>query len=369
MKILFLIRSCKKYSASASLLMDRVDLTRRLDAINTWVQDALYEGHDVLFYDGGNETEYYDEQSKTLHLVENDDYDTPGLPSPLIIKTQAAFRWILENKEFERVFLINEDYYTNLKELLKTEVTTDFLSGPYGTGSGYFFNKKAMKCLVEFKNVEGSFDDIIILQAMASPSITSSYENYRVSNFYFPGELYGTIHYASGKRAYFLHNIVKFYQENGYTNRKIILFFPLNSYAEYDIVSYESTLSISRKSKRWYDFTTDPNGWEYHGGYARSTCHIEHLFRFWPYAQNSAKYFVINFNEALKDYKNNNILYEKYFKYLIEKCEYSLINKNNLLLSSDKDENIDGWVIDNSLKDKLKLNFENLNTYNFYVKK
>ena len=48
-KILFLIITSKTHNHGNQLNIDRVDLTRKLDAINTWVGDVLDSGNDVIF--------------------------------------------------------------------------------------------------------------------------------------------------------------------------------------------------------------------------------------------------------------------------------------------------------------------------------
>lgn len=364
-KILFLILTCKTMKHEGQLHLDRVDLTRKLDAINTWVPDIINEGHDVIFFDGDNDIEWYDEKSITLHTTEDDGYETKEI-SVLFTKVRAALKWVLENKEFDFVYLGDDDIYVNLQQFKKIKFDYDYIgTGSYG-GSGCILNKKSIKTLLKYEHKTHKHLDQTIYDAISKDDkLNKNFDNEKTYPFYFPGELYATIHYVSGKRLYFLHNIFKYFNENGYTNRKIILGGPLDSMKDNDIVSYEST--YGRKTKRWYDFTIDPNGWEYHGGYVRSLNRIETLKNFWPYAENSSKFFVINFNEFLRDYIGNPIFYE-YLNYLINQCENSLINKNNLLLCSEKVEDIKGWELDNSVKETYKLNFELLNEYNFYKK-
>lgn len=366
MKILFAILTSKQHNHGDQLNIDRVDITRKVDSINTWVGDALYLGHDVLFFDGGNDTEYYDELSKTLHLTQNDGYESLGVPSRLLIKTQAAFRWILKNKEFDYLYLGDDDIFVNIPEFVKIKMTHDFMGTNMG-GSGFFFNRKSMQVICDFKNTDFSVGDQAIYSAiMSAPNITKFTDSPKNCPFYFPGELYATIHYVTGKRSYFLHNIFRYYHENGHTNRKIILGGAINMTKENELVTYET--AVNRRTKRWYDFTTDPNGWEYHGIYPRSMMYIENLKNFWPYANNATKYFVINFKIMLQSFPLGSDQFFDNLNFLIKKCEQSLTNKNNLLLCSDNNEYIEGWAIDNSVKESLKLNFEDLNKCNFYKK-
>ena len=366
MKILFVILTSREHNHDGQIIIDRVDLTRKLDNINTWVQDAILSGHDVLFFDGGNEVEYYDELSKTLHVTDNDGYETRSEPSRLFKKTQSAFRWILKNKKFDYLYIVDDDVYINIHEFLKIKINHDFVGCTSG-GKGYFYNKKSMQVICDVNNTNVSVaDNLIYLTMVSAPNITKSSNMSKHSPQYFPGELYATVHYVTGKRSYFLHNILKHFHENGVTNRKIILGGPLDSMKKNEIVSYES--KANKTTSRWYDFTTDPNGWEYHGGYIRSYIHLNNLKEFWPYADNATKYFVINVNNMLSDYVIGSPRFYENLNFLVEKCERSLTNKNNLLLCSSGIENINGWTIDNSVKESLKLNFELLNGCNFYKK-
>jgi hypothetical protein len=156
------------------------------------------------------------------------------------------------------------------------------------------------------------------------------------------------------------------YRENNYTNRKIILGGPLNVYVPNEFISYEAT--AKRHSMRWYDFTVDLNGWEYHGGYARSQLRFNDLLGFWPYGKKATKYFVLGYEYVLQDYEKGSDLYKTNLNYIIEKCRESLIDESNLILCSEKEEILEGWTVDNTVKEDLKLNFELLQTCTFYTK-
>jgi hypothetical protein len=363
-KILFLVVSSKTYLGHNTNI-DRVDLTRRMDAINTWVGDALYKGHDVVFLEGGSETVWYDDNSKTLHLNVSDEYENSEL-SNLLPKAQAGLRWSLENKDFDILYLCDDDVYINLEQFLKIEMTHDCMGVGSLGGGGYFLNKKSIQTILNYENKGFRVADQAIYSALIDDNtITKNFEYKKSAPFYVPGELYATIHYVTGKRSYYLHNIFRFFNENGYTNRKIILGGPLNSQKLNEVVSYESTLS--KKTPRWYDFIIDPNGWEYHGGYLRSLIVFNSIIQFWPYAENATKFFVVNFETILHDYIGTSYFNTNLNK-LITLCENSLIDKNNILLCSSKEETIDGWVLDNSVREFHNLNFEHLNDYNFYRK-
>lgn len=364
-KILFLVVSSKTHVHGNILNIDRVDLTRRMDAINTWVGDVLHKGYDVVFLEGGSETVWYDDNSKTLHLTDNDEYENSDL-SNLLTKAKSGLRWSLENKDFDILYLCDDDVYINLEQFLKIEITHDCMGAGSLGGAGYFLNKKSIQTILDYKNKDFRVADQAIYNAIKDDnSLTKNFAYNKSAIFYVPGELYATIHYVTGKRSYYLHNIFRFFNENGYTNRKIILGGPLDSQKLNEVVSYESTLG--RKTPRWYDFVIDPNGWEYHGGYPRSTIIFNRLIDFWPYAENGTKFFVINIETILND-SIGTPSFNTNLNKLVGLCESSLIDKNNILLCSSKEENIDGWVLDNSVKESLNLNFEYLNEYNFYRK-
>jgi hypothetical protein len=366
MKVLFLVVSSRTHIHGESIKIDRVDLTRRLDAINTWVGDALHKGHDVVFFEGGHESVRYDEKSKTLCLTEYDGYESNTGISNLFPKVKSAIRWSLENKEFDVLYLCDDDVFINMEQFSKIEMTHDFMGAGALGGGGFFFNKKSLQTLLNYENKDLRVCDQVIYDAIRNDdTITKNFGQSKTCPFYMPGELYATIHYVTGKRSYHLHNVFRYFNENGYTNRKIILGGPLNSLKLNEVVSYES--GAGKKTPRWYDFVIDPNGWEYHGGYLRSRIVLNGLVDFWPYAANATKFFVINIETIFHDYLGHPIFKEKLDK-LVSLCESSLINKNNILLCSSKLEVLEGWSLDNSVKDSLKLNFELLNTYNFYRK-
>ena len=123
-KILFLIVTSKTHNHGNQLNIDRVDLTRKLDAINTWVGDVLESGNDVIFFDGENENELFDEDSKTLHLTDFDGYEDGVSLTKLFPKVKSALKWVYENKEFDTLYLCDDDIYVNLPEFLKINFTS-----------------------------------------------------------------------------------------------------------------------------------------------------------------------------------------------------------------------------------------------------
>jgi hypothetical protein len=364
MKFLFLTLTSQKHDHGGNLTILRCDLTRKIECLNTWVPDVLDYGHDVLFFDGGYEKLTYDPDALILHLTDCDDYE-PNYPnvSNLFKKIQSAFKWVLENKDFDYLYLHDDDIYINMHEFNKIHPTTDFKGTSLG-GYGFFFTKRAMQKIIDYENSKFHVADHAIYNCMAtSTDISRSLDMSGHCPFYIPGELYSTIHYVCGRRGYFLNNMFRFYQENGYTNRKIIFGFPFDATIRNEFITYE--VEAHRKTKRDYDFILDKNGWEYHSDYSRSTIiNVDFLLNFWPYASNSTKYFIVNFEFLLKNYNEDQK--PEIEKILINKFTESLINKDNLLLCSRSEYNSSNWKLDESAVVDLKLNFEDLSNWKFY---
>ena len=72
-KILFLITSSKTHNHNGAVVIDRVDLTRKMNILNTWGQDVIDYGHEIVFFQESNDCVFYDEKTKTLHLDVSDD--------------------------------------------------------------------------------------------------------------------------------------------------------------------------------------------------------------------------------------------------------------------------------------------------------
>lgn len=286
-KILFIITSSKTYK-NEDFYLDRVDLTKQLDVRNNWLMSAVHFGHDFVFVDGDNEVESYEPELHLFHASCSDAAD--------LSKQKRCYEWCLENKEFDKVYFCDDSTFININNIENLD------------------------------NVMACCDS------------------------YVPGELYCSIKCAHGQRMYYLSQIMRFYKDNGRTDRKIIINFPLDD-KKVDLYKY------SQPIPRYYDFIKDKNNWEYHGGYKDSV--IKNLFDFWPYASRSSKYFVIN-AKMLEIYN------QKLSNNLLNKFRQSLVDPNNLFLCSEKDGAIKNWKLDNNLRTKLRLDFEGLERYNYY---
>ncbi len=368
-KILFLVITSKTHNHNDAVVIDRVDLTRKMDILNTWGQDVIDYGHEIVFIQGSSDSVFYDEKTKTLHLDVSDDYESGGKPSPLFDKVQKSLKWVVENVYFDILYLCDDDVYVNLPNFLQTDFSYDFMSHGALGGGGFVLSKKSIDTILKAKLNTHQNCDTAIFDLIRTKSQENNLRIHTNNNnnypFYVPGELFSTVHYVTGKRMYHLNYLTKFYQENGYTNRKIILGGPLDSTKRNDFVTYES--SRNETTPRWYDFVVDKNGWEYHGGYIRSNLLFQNLRNFWPYGVKSTKFFVLNFQSILSDYLNTPS-FQTNLNFIIKKCEESLINKKNLFLISHTPVQLEGWKIDDSIKESHKLNYELLNTCFFYRK-
>lgn len=367
MKTLIVVNSSKTHIHHDAVIIDRVDLTRRSEMINTWVQDALYNDIDVLFIVGDNEQVQYDHDSLTLKLNVNDSYEHVSHKSNLFKKVQEGFRWILDNKEFDIVYLCDDDVYVNIEEFKKVKIEHDFTSNYFLGGSGFFMSKKAMEKIIEVEDYNHPNADTLIFKTLTESQDLTKNCSFNLSTpFYLPAELYITVHYCSGRRAYTLHNTLRTLKESGKTYRKILLGYGQNiGNTPNDVITYES--SIGRKTKRWYDYDRDPNGWEYHGGYSRSNVRFDILKKYWPYKEGVSKYFVIDYNEVLKDYKDEKFFYNN-LELLVNYCQKSCIDDDSVFLISQEKKEIKGWEVDEKLNSLLGLTFENLK-YSYVYKK
>ena len=165
-KILFLVLTSKTHNHGDQLNIDRVDLTRKLDAINTWVGDVLDTDNDVIFFDGENEEVLFDENSKTLHLTDYDGYEDGITLSKLFPKVKSALKWVYENKEFDTLYICDDDIYINLPEFLKISFNHDFMSNGSLGGGGFFLTKKAIKSIINYENTHHKHCDQLIFDVI-----------------------------------------------------------------------------------------------------------------------------------------------------------------------------------------------------------
>lgn len=278
MKLIFLVCTCRIYN-HANIYIDRPDLTRKLSCLETWVPRVVEKGHEVMFYSGDSNENYYDEQNHHLHLNVDDAYDYGIKISPQFEKIKAATKWILNNKDFTHIYLITDSDYININNF--TEETAnellkyDFLSNGSG-GEGFFLSKKACEILVNdphvntIKHSDNAIDNFF-------KSIAERYDlniggigsiGLNTIRSYIVGEKYFLIHYCTGKRMYWVDFVLSQYNNQTPIKRKIVFNLPIDSTAGQLVNSYKTTNNLN--TPLYYSFTTDQNGWEHYGSYIRS---------------------------------------------------------------------------------------------------
>lgn len=122
------------------------------DGINkTWNSTHLINAP-TLYYEGGHNELYHDDS--TIYLTEPDDY------ASITRKTLQAFRYAINNFDFDYIFRTNSSSYihkTKLLDWLSDKPTNNFYSGVigeygdtrYAAGSGYTISKNLVKLIVD----------------------------------------------------------------------------------------------------------------------------------------------------------------------------------------------------------------------------
>ena len=282
MKILVLAFTSKEYKSepiytgTPGVYSDRADLTRKLPCMDTWVPRVEDLGHEVIFFDGGNDVVLYDEKNKLLHLTSSDSYDYHYLynekkPSFMLMRLQEAVTWALANKEFDYVLRIDDGSYVNSYVLpsMKNEIgDADIVWGGYGGGGGIFFSRKACEELIKIENTEYHLEDMAIFNSnLFSDKFTKKTTN-KMSSTYFVGEQLATIHYTTGKRMYLVDYIMSSYYNNMPLERKVIINYPILPTKPLKTNTIDCTNS---NTPLWYGLDRDKYNWEYYGAYTRSS--------------------------------------------------------------------------------------------------
>lgn len=284
MKLIVLSYTSKKYRSEPlyipcdPIVSDRADLTRKLPCMDTWVSKLKEKNIEVIFFDGDNEEIFFDEKNQILHLNENDEYDYFYLyeqkkPSNMLKKFKRAIKWLFENRDFDYILRVDDGTYVNsyiidkYYDLIKNH---DIIWSGQGGGGGIFFSKKAC---AELLNIDNNFhlEDQSIFNHFTSLPEYKFVEIQSMSAFYNVGEKNLTIHYATGKRMYFIDFLISNYYNNMKTVRKVIINYnfdpnqPLNT---------NRVNGLNHNTGVWYGMDRDKNNWEYYGNYARSIADI-----------------------------------------------------------------------------------------------
>jgi hypothetical protein len=305
MKILFLVTTCKTYSFS-NIFIDRPDLTRKLSCLETWVPRVIKKGHDVLFFEGDSEELIYDEQHKHLYLPINDEYDYGLKPAPQYERFKLALSWCLENLEFDYIntitdsdyvnaYLLNEDVYNKLQN-------HDFITSGLG-GNGFYLSKNLCKHIVNEDYINEKIHSDVALHFFVE-NIVNKY-NIKISDFesiglnpyyqYVSSEKCSHIHYANGKRMYYLDYLISNYYNGSKIKRKIAFDYPID-YTQREIIHTYDTID-KRNTPLYYSFTTDNDNWEFFGNINRSHSAPQHHYKVGDGVVYKGLFVNVNINE------------------------------------------------------------------------
>jgi len=312
MRIVFLAYTSKTYS-SCGITIERADLTRKLSCLETWVPRIESLGHEVIFFDGDSSTTAFDKKNKVLHTTANESYDYDHLKeqhigSLMFERLKAAISWVLENRDFDYVFRIDDGSYVNayvLDKIIQELSGCDVMMGP-GGGAGMFFSKKACEQLIQFDNEKKiHIEDIAIWSWLSSANLVTKHSSL-LCHQYVLSENNFTIHYTNGKRQYTTDTIISYYYNKAPLDRRIVLNYTLD---------YLLPLSCNTWDSQWdttplfYSFDKDQYNWEHYGVLARANFPVT---MYCPFAEHSIKELFFyetkfDFNkihevEALKDY-------------------------------------------------------------------
>ena len=354
MKILLLAFTSKIYKSegiytgTSFVYTDRADLTRKLSCMDTWVPRVEEKGHEVIFFDGGNDELSFDVKNKILHLTCSDSYDYHYLhndnkPSHMFVRLREAIRWALQNREFDYVLRIDDGSYVNayaLENIYPLLEGKDIAWSGYGGGGGIFFSKRACK---EFITLEGTneyhLEDMTIFNSSLFHS--DSFEKITtelMSSTYVIGENLLTTHYSTGKRMYLADFITSAYHNNVPVPRKVILNYPLDA----TIPLKTNTIDGEHSNTQiWYGLDKDTYNWEYYGAYTRSgyqALPVAACYK--PFGINSIKnLFIYNlYNSEDSSRLEQYLLY--YYSTLQEKGTIYLFHNTNYQHNVTEIENI-----------------------------
>lgn len=305
MKIIFLAYTSKKYDGH-HIKIDRPDLTRKMSCLETWVPRIEEHGHEVIFFDGGYDEIDFDSKNKILHTNVDESYDyhfleEQGRGSLMIERLKVAIRWVLDNREFDYVFRVDDGTYVNayvLNEMINEINGCDAVKGPGGGGAGVFLSKLACKKLIEFENkLNIHIEDKALSYFLNTTSELRVKISQLLSFQYVLSEKYFTIHYSNGKRQYTTDTIISYYHEGSPIDRKVILNYNLDCLLPQKCNTWDSDWE---KTPIYYSFDRDRYNWEHYGGWARATYPV---IAYCPFMKNSIKhlfFYNVNFSTPLE---------------------------------------------------------------------
>lgn len=290
MKIIFLGFTSQKYDGHG-IRIDRADLTRKMSCMETWVPRVEEKGHEVIFFDGGYPETHFDEKNKVLHTSSDDSYDyhylqEQGRGSLMLERLKTAVKWVLENREFDYVFRIDDGSYVNsfmLDKMLEEVNGWDVVKGP-GGGAGMFFSKKTCEKLINYQNEDKRhIEDLALYRFFElTPELRLRHSNLLTHQYVLSENLF-TIHYTNGKRQYTTDTIVSYYHNGSPLDRKVVLNYNLNYLQPLKCNTWDSDWSVTPV---FYSFDRDSFDWEHYGRLARSNYPVN---AYCPFAENSIK--------------------------------------------------------------------------------
>jgi hypothetical protein len=292
MKILFLGFTSKKYDGHG-IRIDRSDLTRKMSCMETWVPRIEKAGHEVIFFDGNNEIQSYDEKNKILHLISDESYDynylkDQGIGSLMYERLKEAVSWCLKNKEFDYIFRTDDGSYINAFVIDKmiNDIEDYDVVYSHGGGAGIFMSKEVCKDLINDINEEKTFiEDVTLWKFFDKHSYKRKTSNL-LCHQYIVSEDYFTIHYTNGKRQYFVDNVISYYYNNTPLKRKVILNYPLDHGTPLSVNTWDSDFI---RTPIYYSMDKDMFNWEHYGTLARNHYAVTAEC---PFAKNSINQLV-----------------------------------------------------------------------------
>lgn len=401
----------------------RLDAETRRDRIwNAWGKEA-HETGEFFFVVGGGTEVVFDSMTRIITTPGTDVYDPPpggGKGSVMYYKLQHAWRWLLENRDFDWLFLCDDDVFINVKSIVKNtpdtydyqpcDATWDSAStGNYG-GAGFWFNRRALKYLLTYDNKEAKceIDDLAMGHCLMNRQgdnsgefkdhpIAHTADAFRNQPYFWPADGADTIHYMLGKRQEFMSDIHKSLETDNRTYRRCAMWVGLTDAeklmddvpehfqteidnhtgedADYDAYmnAYVSQQSYAKKN----GFVMDKGGWEYHGAFQGSISTCGNLEKYIPYAANTYDMFLINWLAMTEQgegmFGNWPGCPEpnwSYFESFIDKIFRSALHDKRMLFYAVRsDENntnanvqIPDYEIDHELCDVLDLNHQHIGT-------
>lgn len=283
MKILFLGYTSKRYDGHSTII-DRPDLTRKMSCMETWVPRIQKLGHEVIFFDGSNETQSFDAENHILHLVADERYDDSRLEmekksSHMIERLREAIQWALDNREFDYIFRTDDGTYINaytidnVIKLLEEQQLDILTSTELCARGGIFMSRKFCESFVKnFVNIHNfHIEDRALRVFFQEPENGFRHSSsHLLHQQYIVGENLFTMHYTNGKRQYFVDDVISYYYTGNPIRRKVILGLPLDSILPKDKLTLPvKTWDTGTKTMLWYSFDKDDDNWEYYGNYAR----------------------------------------------------------------------------------------------------